>query len=248
MITTIQELWASNASLTTIASIVKKDWRTVKRYITGDPLELCHRQQSSLLDAYVDVVIAFIKQGMTQSAIASKLIKMGYTGTKTNARMYARIIAQRYGLTLSKYGRNPCKCDENANEKLSMNYIKRKSIFNHLWMNEKLIKSHYHAIWEKYPVLQTLEKCIRQFREIFDSKVMACLYIFIDRYKVSQIKELASFAKGLNRDIKAIENAVANPLSNGFVEGMNNKLKTIKRSMFGRCRKELLAAKLMLQV
>ena len=35
-------------------------------------------------------------------------------------------------------------------------------------------------------------------------------------------------------------------LSNGFVEGTNSKLKMIKRTMYGRCGKELLAAKLIL--
>ncbi|NFB73608.1 transposase, partial [Clostridium butyricum] len=34
--------------------------------------------------------------------------------------------------------------------------------------------------------------------------------------------------------------------SNGFVEGTNSKLKMIKRTMYGRCSKKLLAAKLML--
>ena len=35
-------------------------------------------------------------------------------------------------------------------------------------------------------------------------------------------------------------------LSNGFVEGTNSKLKMIKRTMYGRCGKELLTAKLIL--
>ena len=59
------------------------------------------------------------------------------------------------------------------------------------------------------------------------------------------IKELASFAKGLEKDIEAVENAVASDLSNGFVEGTNSKLKMIKRTMYGRCSQKLLEAKLM---
>lgn len=62
---------------------------------------------------------------------------------------------------------------------------------------------------------------------------------------ISLLKELASFAKGLNRDIDAVENAVASPLNNGFVEGTNSKLKTIKKAMYGRCGIKLLSAKLM---
>ena len=63
----------------------------------------------------------------------------------------------------------------------------------------------------------------------------------------SGIKELSSFARGLFKDINAVENAVASPLSNGFVEGTNNKLKMVKRMMYGRCGVMLLRAKLMLE-
>jgi transposase len=44
-------------------------------------------------------------------------------------------------------------------------------------------------------------------------------------------------------DIAAITNAVTSPLSNGFVEGHNNRLKAIKRVMYGRAGTELLEAK-----
>ena len=86
--------------------------------------------------------------------------------------------------------------------------------------------------------------CIREFREIFQKKNMPCLYLFIEKYKNSDLKELSRFF-GLEKDLSAVEN-VASPLSNGFVEGTNSKLKMIKRTMYGRCGKELLAAKLIL--
>ena len=50
--------------------------------------------------------------------------------------------------------------------------------------------------------------------------------------------------EGLKRDIDAVENAVAYNYSNGFVEGTNRRLKMIKRTMYGCCRKQLLEAKL----
>ena len=68
--------------------------------------------------------------------------------------------------------------------------------------------------------------------------------MFIEKYCKSELKALKSFAEGLKRDIDAIENAVAYDYSNGFVEGTNSRLKMIKRTMYGRCRKRLLEAKL----
>ncbi len=68
--------------------------------------------------------------------------------------------------------------------------------------------------------------------------------VWVDKYKKSKVKELSSFAKGLENDMDAVENAVAYDYSNGFVEGTNSRLKMIKRTMYGKCNKELLEAKL----
>lgn len=73
------------------------------------------------------------------------------------------------------------------------------------------------------------------------------MYPFVHRRKASKIKELSSFANG-EKDISAVENAVASDLSNGFVEGTNSKLKMVKRTMYGRCSRQLLEAKLMYRI
>jgi transposase len=52
--------------------------------------------------------------------------------------------------------------------------------------------------------------------------------------------EMRRFAEGLARDQAAVEAALAEPWSNGAVEGQVNRLKTIKRQMFGRAGFELL--------
>ena len=65
-----------------------------------------------------------------------------------------------------------------------------------------------------------------------------------EKYKKSSIKGLRSFFKGLENDLDAVENAVAYDYSNGFVEGTNSRLKMIKRTMYGKCNRELLEAKL----
>nr|WP_263499467.1 transposase [Sphingobium sp. 3R8] len=56
---------------------------------------------------------------------------------------------------------------------------------------------------------------------------------------------LASLARGLKRDIGAVQAALTLPWSTGPVEGKINKLKLIKRSMYGRAGLELLRARVM---
>ena len=131
-------------------------------------------------------------------------------------------------------------------KQLQKTYITREGIFKHIWLNGPLSPEHREHLWKKYDqILPELERCVREFREIFNRKNMPCLYIFIEKYQRSEIKELASFSKGLSKDVAAVENAVASSKSNGFVEGTNSKLKTIKKSMYGRCGRLLLTAKLM---
>ena len=52
--------------------------------------------------------------------------------------------------------------------------------------------------------------------------------------------EMRRFAEGLSRDQAAVEAAVSGPWSSGPVEGQVNRLKTIKRQMYGRAGFQLL--------
>ena len=57
---------------------------------------------------------------------------------------------------------------------------------------------------------------------------------------------LKKFANGLLRDIKSVENAIRLQWSNGTVEGHVNRIKSIKRQMYGRASFELLKRKVIL--
>ncbi len=52
--------------------------------------------------------------------------------------------------------------------------------------------------------------------------------------QISGITELVNFAQGLEKEASALHAALTLSYSNGPVEGKINKLKYIKRSMYGR--------------
>ena len=56
----------------------------------------------------------------------------------------------------------------------------------------------------------------------------------------SQIKAFISFATSLKEDWAAVKNGVTLSWSNGQVEGQINRLKMLKRQMYGRASHELL--------
>lgn len=55
---------------------------------------------------------------------------------------------------------------------------------------------------------------------------------------------LGAFARGLRRDQAAVAAALREPWSNGQTEGQINRLKTLKRQMYGRANIDLLKARL----
>jgi len=55
---------------------------------------------------------------------------------------------------------------------------------------------------------------------------------------------MSSFARGIRRDVEAVQAALTLPWSTGPVEGKINKLKLVKRSMYGRAGMDLLRSRI----
>jgi transposase len=77
---------------------------------------------------------------------------------------------------------------------------------------------------------------IRMVRE----RTVDALADWIARAAASCVAELGSFATGLQRDLAAVTAGLSLPWSNGQVEGQINRLKLIKRTMYGRASFDLL--------
>jgi transposase len=63
----------------------------------------------------------------------------------------------------------------------------------------------------------------------------------------SEIAELQSFVVGIERDRLAVEAALSLPWSQGVVEGQVNRLKMLKRVMFGKAGFDLLRRRMLYQ-
>jgi transposase len=61
----------------------------------------------------------------------------------------------------------------------------------------------------------------------------------------STLKEFVSFARGLGEDYEAVMNALRYQWSNGQLEGQVNRLRLIKRAMYGRAKFDLLRARVL---
>jgi transposase len=69
---------------------------------------------------------------------------------------------------------------------------------------------------------------------------------WLARAMASAVGPLQRFAAGLHADYKAVKAGIMLPWSNGPVEGHINRLKMMKRSMFGRAKLDLLSRRFLL--
>ena len=68
---------------------------------------------------------------------------------------------------------------------------------------------------------------------------------WLSKVRTCHIHELHRFAAGLERDQAAVQAGLTLPDSNGPTEGFVNKLKLVKRMMFGRASFPLLRKRLL---
>jgi transposase len=61
----------------------------------------------------------------------------------------------------------------------------------------------------------------------------------------SGVAEMKAFANGLKQDYAAVKAGLTYEWSQGQVEGQINRLKTLKRAMFGRANLDLLKARVL---
>ena len=102
----------------------------------------------------------------------------------------------------------------------------------------------YNDLIRRSAILSGLREVIQSFREVMKGKSTDSLDKWIAKFSKSSFHHISTFATFLLKDIDAVKNAIRFPYSNGLTEGINNKIKAIKRQMYGRAKTDLLATRL----
>jgi transposase len=89
-------------------------------------------------------------------------------------------------------------------------------------------------------VVATTQGAVRTFFTLLDERQGDQLNPWLEQAESSGVRELAAFAEGIRRDYDAIRAAFDLPWSQGQVEGQVNRLKLLKRQMYGRAKLDLL--------
>ena len=112
--------------------------------------------------------------------------------------------------------------------------------------NLKPKEQHYlDLLFEYCPQAKQASELAKRYRDILVNKKSDLLDQWIEDTLESGKEVLMTFAKNLMQDYDAIKNACTLEWSNGQVEGQVNRLKNIKRQMYGRGSFELLKKKVL---
>jgi transposase len=93
------------------------------------------------------------------------------------------------------------------------------------------------------PVIRHSIDFMHDMHQAFDGGNVVLLHEFISKYENSEYEPFAKYVKGLKNDVAAVENAIlSRHISNGPIEGINNKIKLLRRIRYGRAKAELVNA------
>jgi hypothetical protein len=233
---------AEGYSASDIKCSLKTTYNRIRRYASGDPKLLCGFDKGSGLDRYREDILVLLSENLMLKDVMERISEMGYTGKRTAFNAYCHKLIAQYGIGYNARRNTVGKAVLPGRKHLSHS-IAKSEISKYIWSVGIIEGSDLAYLNNKYPCLQVMRSCVKDFRDIYSEKSTDLLDKFIDKYSSCPIKQIKSFASGLKTDYEAVKNSVLCLESNGYVEGNNNKIKAIKRTMYGRAGLDLLRAK-----
>jgi transposase len=206
---------------------------TIRKYIRMDFLPKKKGSRSTNFNAYQLFLLQKTNAGKLYKDLHAEIVKQGFNGGYTQFCNNMNILLKSYKITPVYRKSDPAIMKTWSAGKLSIL----------LQMDPGALKiedkKFMDQLCDKYPVVKQTTQQVNQFKKLFQDKEEGSLQQWLDNVTKST-SGIKAFAKGIRSDFQAVNNAVISPYSNGQVEGQINRLKNIKRRMYGRAGFELL--------
>lgn len=212
---------------------------TVAKYLKPDynPVNAMYNTtHKSKIKPYAQDIKQLLSEGKTFRQISEYIRDKGYDGADSTIRMYAtreRKLMKEAGVRQGS-----------GTEKIERKWL-IKLLYKPLDKVKELSQEQLDRIIERYPIIGRLYDTEKSFKETLFAKKPDEIKKWLKEADLLGIDEINSFANGIRRDIDAVKNAIELDYNNGLAEGSVNKLKVIKRIMYGRSSFELLKSKLL---
>ena len=238
-------------SLAAIAAQVDRDRRTVQRYLRLPTWpEPQHRSTygRSVLNPSKDYVLTRWNAGCrTAMQLFRELRPQGYTGSYRRVAAYASRLRQAQGLPPRRQGRRQTL--PVVAEPASPPLTPRRATWLVLGREDKRAAAETQQLAQLHaqdPAVAEAIDLAHDFTTLVRQRQPERLDPWLQRAATSTLEALQRFATGLYEDYNAVKAGVTMPWSNGPVEGHINRLKMLKRQMFGRAHLDLLNCRFLL--
>jgi transposase len=233
----IQDLRAHGESISAISRRLHLDIQTVRRFAHASSLEELlakTAERASVLDGFTAYLHQRWTQGCTDAAVLTKELKaQGYSGSDQTVRRYLRPF--RHGHPTPPPGPTAPTVREVTG------WILRRP--DTLDPEEQ---TRLQDVLARCPQLDAASGHVVAFAEMLTGLHGDRLNGWIAAVDADDLPGLHSFTSGLRRDYQAVVNGLSLPYSSGAVEGNVNRIKMLKRQMYGRASLELLRKRVLL--
>jgi transposase len=232
----VQALRAQGRSITAISRELGLDRHTARRFVRAEHLEdLLVKAQSrdSVLDAFKPYLHERFNAGHTDAAaLTAEITALGYRGSDKTVRRYLQPF--RASLTA------PAPVPVGPSVRQVTGWLTRRP--DTLNEDERL---ELKKILDRSTALTVTSVQVREFAEMLTKRQGQRLGDWMRDVQDNGAPALRSFANGLRNDLDAVTAGLTLDYSSGAVEGTVNRIKMLKRQMFGRAKFDLLRKRIL---
>ncbi len=244
----VHELANRGMNLAMLCHTLGLDPKTIRRYQHAtSPEELLApaAQRATTLDVYKPYLARRFGEGCTNAAwLWAELRQQGYHGSRRTVRRYLTTLRMR------------ASADADADAEADHAQLQRRPPLSvrtvRRWVlrrPERLCdrdRQQLATICARSPALATAVTLAQGFAHLARERRGDQLTAWVDQVEASDVPELRAFAAGLRKDWDAVVAGLTLPWSSGAVEGHVNRIKMLKRQMYGRASLDLLRQRVLL--
>jgi transposase len=231
----VHEIHAAGTSNRQIATLLDLDRDTVARYLKAESFPERKSSPSLPSEKYREYLDRRLNEGCRNAAaLHRELIADGLDVSYYAVRRYVRRRLTALGAE-SASGKPEAR--RPSAKQLSFMIIRKPE------ERDDEEQSRIDALTSIDDAMSQALELVVQFAAMIRGVLALSLADWLSNADASDCAEIQAFAKTLRQDKEAVQAAMAEPWSNGPVEGQVNRLKLIKRQMYGRAGFELLRAR-----
>ncbi len=249
----VRALHAQGTSQLQIARQLRMGRVTVRRYVTADvfPERAAHPRKPSQLLPFMASIERRWAEGRTDGVRLWREIQaQGYGGSR---RMIAQWVCQHRQEpvpTTPQKHRRPVSEGQTAPSDPTFRRASSRWLVWLLLLDPTRLTSAEQAalgqLQERCPAAAPAYPLVQSFVRMVRTRTPSAFAPWVDAVAQCDLPALKSFAEGLQQDEPAIRAALTLPWSDGPLKVFVNKIKTIKRQMYGRARFPMLRQRVLL--